>query len=598
LSDASFEALFLEVNSGPLGHRFAIHHPPQAGVATALVAYVHPFAEEMNKSRRMAAMQSRVLARQGVAVLQLDLLGCGDSAGDLGDATWEQWVTDVVFACRWLQQRHAEPCGQSPPPLWIWGLRAGCLLACDAAQQLNSRVDFLFWQPTMTGKAALQQFLRLKIAGEILGGQAKGVTEKLRADLAAGKAVDVAGYKLRSEFCQGMERATLQPPSRPGHATWLELSMRDGATFSPVAGSAAAHWAEQGWQMHTQVVRGSSFWQTTEIEDAPALLEASCAAIGAEPSPPHVNHRAGYAAVRLNSPLGEQAVQFGCAGSTLLGVLHNPAADAAANTVGVVVIVGGPQYRVGSHRQFVYLARALASAGYPVLRFDTRGMGDATGSQATFEQITPDVGAAIDALQRLRPHVRRVVLFGLCDGASSALLYLHERRDARVTGLCLLNPWVRSDQSQARTQVKHYYTRRLREKAFWLKLLSGRLSPGAIHEFWQKLRTAGQASTPTAELTFQRRMALAASAFRGRLLLILSGDDYTAKEFSEAAAVEPLWAETLARACTSRMELPGADHTFSQPLQRLRVEQATREWLDAMRESVQERPAAACTEHG
>jgi exosortase A-associated hydrolase 1/exosortase A-associated hydrolase 2 len=598
LSDANFEALFLEVDSGPLGHRFAVHHPPQAGVATALVAYVHPFAEEMNKSRRMAAMQSRALSRQGVAVLQLDLLGCGDSAGDLEDATWEQWVADVVFACRWLQRRHAAPSGHNQPPLWIWGLRAGCLLACDAARQLDSRVDFLFWQPTLTGKAALQQFLRLKIAGEILGGQAKGVTEKLRADLAAGKTVDVAGYKLRSEFCQGMERATLQPPPRPGRAAWLELSMRDGAAFSPVAGSAAAQWAERGWQMHTQVVNGASFWQTTEIEDAPALLEASCAAVGAERSQAQATRQAADDAPRLQSPLGEQAVQFACAGSTLLGVLHNPAADTAASTVGVVVIVGGPQYRAGSHRQFVHLARTLASAGHAVLRFDVRGMGDAPGGQTNFERITPDVGAAIDALQRFRPDVRRVVLWGLCDGASSALLYLHERRDARVAGLCLLNPWVRSDHSQARTQVKHYYTRRLREKAFWLKLLSGRLSPGALREFWQKLRTAGQAATPMAELTFQRRMALAASAFRGRLLLVLSGDDYTAKEFSEAAAVEPLWAETLARASTSCMELPGADHTFSQPQQRLRVEQATRAWLDAMRESVRERPAAACPEHG
>lgn len=582
MSDASFEALFLEVNSGPLGHRFAIHHPPLAGSATALVAYVHPFAEEMNKSRRMAALQARALARRGAAVLQMDLLGCGDSAGDLADATWEQWVADVVFACRWLQRRHAAPSGQGQPPLWIWGLRAGCLLACDAARQMDSRVDFLFWQPALTGKAVLQQFLRLKIAGEILGGQAKGVTEQLRANLAAGKTVDVAGYMLRSDLCQGMERATLQPPPRPGHAAWLELSMRDSTSFSPVAAAAAAQWAERGWRVHTQVVRGPAFWQTTEIEDAPALLEPGCAAIGAEPPAARTTHRAASATVQLNSPLREQAVQFDCAGRTLLGVLHDPAAAAAEGATGVVVIVGGPQYRVGSHRQFVYLARALASAGYPVLRFDIRGMGDATGSQATFEQITPDVGAAIDALQRCRPDVRRVALWGLCDGASSALLYLHERRDARVAGLCLLNPWVRSDLSQARTQVKHYYTRRLREKAFWLKLFSGRLSAGAVREFWQKLRTVRQASAPTAELTFQRKMALAASAFRGRLLLILSGDDYTAKEFSEAAAGDPLWAETLARAAASRVELSDADHTFSQPLQRLRVEQATREWLDAV----------------
>ena len=600
LSDATFEPLFLAVNSGPLGHRFAIHHPPQGGTAAALMVYVHPFAEEMNKSRRMAAMQSRAFARSGVAVLQIDLLGCGDSAGDLGEATWEQWVADVVFACRWLQSRYAQPAGREQPPLWIWGLRAGCLLACEAARQLDSRVDLLFWQPVTTGKAVLQQFLRLKMAGEILGGQAKGVTEQLRAELAAGNAVDVAGYMLRSGLCQGMERATLQAPPRPGHAVWLELSMREGATFSPLAGTVAAQWAGQGWQMHTQVVQGPAFWQTTEIEDAPALLEPTCAAVDAGRPTARTDARAADTTFPSGSAHDEQAIKFGCEGKTLLGVLHNPAAQAttARSATGVVVVVGGPQYRVGSHRQFVDLARALAKAGYPVLRFDIRGMGDATGTLCNFEQIAPDVGAAIDALQRHRPDIRRVALWGLCDGASGALLYLHERRDARIAGLCLLNPWVRSDLSLARTQVKHYYTRRLRERDFWLKLLNGQISGGVVREFWQKLRMAGQAQASVPGLTFQRRMALAAHAFRGRMLMILSGDDYTAKEFSEAAAGDPLWTETLAQSSTRRIDLPGADHTFSEPSQRLLVERATREWLDAMTANVHAPLAAACPEHG
>ena len=71
----------------------------------------------------------------------------------------------------------------------------------------------------------------------------------------------------------------------------------------------------------------------------------------------------------------EQAFTFDCDGESLLGLLHRPAADAPADAeqTGVVIIVGGPQYRAGSHRQFVHLARALAGAGHPVLRFDVRG---------------------------------------------------------------------------------------------------------------------------------------------------------------------------------------------------------------------------------
>jgi exosortase A-associated hydrolase 2 len=281
MTAAPFEPMFLEVEPGPLGQRFAIHHPPQGGAVRGLVVYVHPFAEEMNKSRRMAALQSRALAANGFAVLQMDLLGCGDSAGDFGDATWERWVADVVFACRWLRERagHGGGAGDELPPLWLWGLRAGCLLAVEAARELDNPCHFLFWQPATSGKPLLQQTLRLKIAGEILGGQARGLAEQLRAELQSGRCVDIAGYTLGPALCEGLERAMLHPPERAGRVEWLEVSPRDGASPAPVAASAAARWVDARWAMHTQVVQGPAFWQTAEIEDAPALIEASVAAL-------------------------------------------------------------------------------------------------------------------------------------------------------------------------------------------------------------------------------------------------------------------------------------------------------------------------------
>ena len=113
-------------------------------------------------------------------------------------------------------------------------------------------------------------------------------------------------------------------------------------------------------------------------------------------------------------------VVFNCEGVLLHGMLHEGAPSA---TTGVLVIVGGPQYRVGSHRQFVLLGRALAERGYPVLRFDYRGLGDSDGEPHTFETIDADIRAAIDAFTRLRPGLERVVVWGLCDAASAALFY-------------------------------------------------------------------------------------------------------------------------------------------------------------------------------
>ena len=71
----------------------------------------------------------------------------------------------------------------------------------------------------------------------------------------------------------------------------------------------------------------------------------------------------------------EVGLLFNCAGETLVGVLARPPSSQLQGSLGVVIIVGGPQYRAGSHRQFVSLARALAAAGHAVLRFDYRGMG-------------------------------------------------------------------------------------------------------------------------------------------------------------------------------------------------------------------------------
>lgn len=277
----------------------------------------------------------------------------------------------------------------------------------------------------------------------------------------------------------------------------------------------------------------------------------------------------------------EQTIVFACAQDMLTGILATPGANAST---GVIVIVGGPQYRVGSHRQFVLLSRALAAAGYPVLRFDYRGMGDSEGVQRDFTQVSQDIAAAIGAMQAHLPSVERVVLWGLCDGASAALTYCHDTNDARVCGLCLLNPWVRSAASLARAQVKHYYGQRLRQKEFWVKLLSGKVAVSAITSLWRNVRLMGSRAGVKAgaqQLPFQQRMASAWNSFGGSLLLLLSGNDYTAKEFVEYAAMDAAWAGLLVQAQVVRHDLPDADHTFSDAASRTRVEVLTVAWLRA-----------------
>jgi len=257
----------------------------------------------------------------------------------------------------------------------------------------------------------------------------------------------------------------------------------------------------------------------------------------------------------------EEAILFGCAGESLIGILARPTEPVAT---GVVVIVGGPQYRAGSHRQFVLLSRALAAAGHAVLRFDYRGMGDSTGDLHNFENINPDITSAINTLQAAIPGIRNVVLWGLCDGASAALLYCHAAQDLRVRGLCLLNPWVRSATSLAKTHVKHYYTQRLRQKEFWAKLISGRVAWRALTGLAKNVRIAVRSHPEKATASFQDRMAIAWEAFDGPLLLLLSGDDYTAREFMEHARSSAPWRDALQKNTLVQHLEPEADHTMSE----------------------------------
>jgi exosortase A-associated hydrolase 1 len=279
----------------------------------------------------------------------------------------------------------------------------------------------------------------------------------------------------------------------------------------------------------------------------------------------------------------ERAVLFACQDEHLVGILAEPANDTLRGDVGLVVVVGGPQYRVGSHRQFLHLSRSLVEAGIPVLRFDVRGMGDSTGEPHDFEHITPDIGAAIDTLQTHAPQVRRVVLWGLCDGASAALLYRDATGDERVHGVCVLNPWVRSEASLARAHVKHYYADRLRQGEFWTKLLSGKVAMSALAGLWRNLRTMARGNrigdaTPS-NASFQHSMARAYRALDGKTLLLLSGEDYTAREFLEYAATDASWKGLLESSAGTRHDLAHADHTFSNAELRSKVEKLTLDWL-------------------
>lgn len=277
----------------------------------------------------------------------------------------------------------------------------------------------------------------------------------------------------------------------------------------------------------------------------------------------------------------ERAFCFSCGEAELLGIAHLPS---PATDCGVLIVVGGPQYRVGSHRQFLLLARALAAQGYPTMRFDHRGIGDSEGPFLGFETLDADIAAAIDAFFAEVPEIERVVLWGLCDAASAILFYAH--RDPRVSGIVLLNPWVRTEESEARTYLRHYYLRRLTEWGFWHSVLTGRFKPReAIASLWTLLRrsrgadSTGPTSGREGNRPLPERMAGGLARFPGRVLLILSGRDLTAREFEDCADESQSWKALLRADRIARCDLAASDHTFSRREWRDTIAAWTIEWL-------------------
>ena len=263
------KAFFLDT---PGGSRFALATWPSEEPAGGWL-YLHPFAEEMNKSRRMAALGAEALAQHGLLVLQVDLGGCGDSAGEFGDATWQGWIEDVSQAWAWLRNASAGPNG-------IWTLRAGSLLAADWVEQTGEHPPLLFWQPVRNGQQHLTQFLRLKAASDMLTDKSKGAVAKLREELESGRAVEVAGYSLSPAIAAGMNASRLQLPDDYRSAV-TAIEVVSGERSEPTPGTAAMIQSMNtaGIAASVEATPGPSFWQTVEIETAPSMIEATLNAL-------------------------------------------------------------------------------------------------------------------------------------------------------------------------------------------------------------------------------------------------------------------------------------------------------------------------------
>ncbi len=269
----STETFFLDTENG---RRFCLYYAP-AGTITChdALIYVAPFGEEMNKSRHMLALQAQALAQSGCAVLLMDLYGCGDSEGELRDASWAQWKADLTSAYHWLTQRSAAPVS-------LLGLRLGALLCLDVLREKKLLIKRLvMWQPVLHGQQFLTQFFRLKFASDMLAGTtgSAGGTQALRQQLRNGAIIDIAGYEIPPQLAiplDALSAAQCLPVACPVH--WIEIQA-SAAILAPARQQIVDLFLATGnadSRFTVSSLAGQEFWATPEITVCHALIALTC----------------------------------------------------------------------------------------------------------------------------------------------------------------------------------------------------------------------------------------------------------------------------------------------------------------------------------
>ncbi len=278
---SSISGHYLAGRQGPL---FVLRRGPASGTRCVLV--VPPFADEMNKCRRMVTLLAMQLAQSGIVTVVPDLYGTGDSGGDFVDAGWDLWQDDLARTARWCE-------GAVGPVTGLLGIRLGCALACEdkvlAAMPDLSRT--VFWQPVLDGSRHLTQFMRVRVAASMANDVKESIAD-LRAELMATGEIEISGYRTSRGLVAELDAVKESPvlPGRLGAVDWFEIVREAGQPVSPASARSIQASADAGLRVESHAIAGEPFWATTEIVTNDELVSATfnslSRALAADQGPP------------------------------------------------------------------------------------------------------------------------------------------------------------------------------------------------------------------------------------------------------------------------------------------------------------------------
>ncbi len=264
---------FLQATQGKLFCTF--YSPGAADNNLETILFVPPFGEEMNKSRRMIALQARAFSDMGYGVFIVDLYGCGDSEGELYEAKWDLWLDDLRVCIDWLRRYKGDRIN-------LWGLRLGAILALNLTEKIEIDIPkIILWQPVLRGASVLMEMLRMKVAAEMLlkhdSNHPRISTKDLKQELLSGKKIELSGYEINSDIAAALERSALiEYTPINSKIIWHDVLRENIPNITLVAKSVLNKWEKNDITIYHKIIIGENYWSSGEIIECTDLIEETC----------------------------------------------------------------------------------------------------------------------------------------------------------------------------------------------------------------------------------------------------------------------------------------------------------------------------------